>query len=442
MNIEEVKETNDKLDQIGQAIVAGQKASEKKFAGYEDNVRSTGEEITKLGAELQKAKEKEIVMQKSIDILAKQMARGVGSNDKGDDTLSDIELEYKEKFSDYLRYDTTFDNTSAKELNRMAVMKTLKHVSKDKIDMVAKSMVEGINPQGGYFIRPQLLAQMITRVFETSPMRAHATVIPMASPFIEMIINDQQAESGGFVGEIQTRAETDTANLGVQRFTAHEQFAIPKASNWMLEDSSIDIENFIVNKGIDIITRTENTAFVTGNGSQRPRGFLTFDDYTVAEVNDPNGAYGRDHIQQISSGSAGNITSDGIKELQNNLKELYQPNAKWFIRRIGFQQITTLKDAQGRFIFNTRFLQEARTLQLLGQEVVFFNDLPNPATDSLSLCYGDMQQTYIIGDRIGITILRDPFTAADNGFVKFRMRKRVAGGVWNFESLKILRLSA
>jgi HK97 family phage major capsid protein len=265
-------------------------------------------------------------------------------------------------------------------------------------------------------------------------------VITTNSDVVEMLIDDNQATNGGWVGEVSDRSDTGTPDVGRLRIAVHEQFAQPLISQKLIDDAGFDIESWLNFKVTDRFSRDENTSFVVGDGSQKPRGFLTYPDYTTEQKNDAFGAYGRKAIEQVSSGVNGEITADGIKNLQNSLKEIYQPNAIWAIRRKNFEQIITLKDNQGRYIFNTRFLQESRTLSLLGKDVVFMNDMPDAATDSLSLAYADFSRGYTIVDRLGIRVLRDPYTAKP--YVKYYAVKRIGGDVSNYEAIKLLKLSA
>lgn len=428
-----------KLDDLGHAITAAQKASDDKNIETCENAKK---QVLDLMETVQKSNAKLESLQKSQDLLAKQALRGVVAMSPND--LTPEERKYKDDMQHYLRTGEAIDKTNFEMLGAMIVRKSLSHVSESNLkSIVNKEVLEGSSPQGGYFLRPQLASTFVTRIFETSPMRQVSTVVTVGpSSSFEFIIDDNQATSGGFIGEVSTKSETDTARIGRLKILPHEQFAIPTISNWMLEDAAFDIESWLTNKAIDVMSRTENTAFITGNGSQRPRGILTYPDYTVDQKADPFGAYGREAVEQVSSGSAGNITASSLKELQNTVKEPYQNGSKWYMRRRTFGQVIDLKDNQGRFIFNTRFLQERRTLDLLGQDVMFFNDMPDPAVDSLSVVYGNMKMGYTIVDRIGMKLLRDDFTGANQGLVKFRFRKRVGGAVTNFESFKILKLSA
>jgi HK97 family phage major capsid protein len=201
-----------------------------------------------------------------------------------------------------------------------------------------------------------------------------------------------------------------------------------------LDDSSINIESWLAMKTNDILTRTENTAFVVGNGAAKPKGFLAYDAWAVA------GTYERNALEQVSTGSAGAFTADALKEIQNSLKEVYQPSAVWMLKRSSWSDIIKLKDGNGAYLLDTTSMKDGDTMRLLGKPVLFADDMPVKATDALAMTYGDFKVGYTIVDRLGIRVLRDPYT--DKRYVKFYTTKRVGGAVTNYESIKILKLSA
>jgi HK97 family phage major capsid protein len=424
---------NKKLDQLGHAIEESQKSFER---GIKDSAENASKAAAKIGEELQERDLRLKAIEEETKLIAKQMARVSG----GKESAEERELLYKDEMTRYLRKGHPIDDKILKEITYSLVKKGYVGLNDEEREVMAKSLLAGNNPEGGYFIRPELSSRMITRVFETSPLRSVASVVTTNSDVLEMIIDDNQAATGGWVGEVQSRGVTDTPQIGMLRIAVHEQFAQPRATQKLLDDAGFDVEAWLSRKISDRFSRDENTAFVSGDGSQKPRGFLDYPDYTTQQKADANGAYGRGAVEQFTSGTSGQITGDGLKALQNGLKEFYQPNAVWGIRRNAFEQVITLKDNQDRYIFNTRFLQEARTLSLLGKPVIFMNDMPDAAADSLSVVYGDFREGYTIVDRLGLRILRDPYT--DKPYVRFYAIKRVGGDVTNYEALKLLKLSA
>ena len=296
-----------------------------------------------------------------------------------------------------------------------------------------KEMQTQVNPDGGYLVRPEFADKVASRIFESSPIRQLASVQTIGSKSLIITLDDQEA-GGGWAGEQETRSETTTPQLGEIEITAHELFANPKATTAMLEDSAINLENFLSGKVSSKFSRLEATAFVTGNGIKKPRGFL---DYAASA----SSAYERDALEQVNSGNASLVTADGVVDLQNSLKEFYQTNATWLMKRSTFGAVMKLQDVDGAYLFNLGLNNVGLpTLNLLNRPVMFADDMPAIADNALAMAYGDFREGYQIVDRRGITVLRDPYTT--KGKVEFYTTKRVGGDVINYEAIKIGKVAA
>lgn len=297
-----------------------------------------------------------------------------------------------------------------------------------------KSMVTGINPDGGYFVNPDVRTDItITREFETSPMRAISQIITTGTNEVEIPIDDNEGISGGWVGEITARPETDTPQVGMKKIPVHEQFANPKISQKMIDDAAFNIEAWLSEKTSKKFARDENTAFVVGNGSLKPRGFLDYPNWTNA------GVYQRDALEQIVSGAVDAVTADGAIKLKGALKGDYQAGAVFLTKRDTFTDLSLLKDGQGRYLLSETMLPDGVDVRLLGKPLFFADDMAAVAADALALAYGDFGTSYTIVDRMGIRILRNPFT--DIPFIRFYTTKRVGGDLTNYEGIKIQKLA-
>lgn len=298
-----------------------------------------------------------------------------------------------------------------------------------------KTMAAGNNPDGGYLTETDRRTDVsVGRIFETSPMRSLANIITTTSGDVELLIDDNENTSGGWVGEQAARTVTANAQVGSLTIAAHEQYASPEATQKMLDDGSINIEAWLSAKTNEILSRTENTAFVLGDGSQKPKGFLSYDAWAV------NGTYERNKIEQIASGVSAVVKADGIINLQNALLEDYQANAAFVMSRATFGEVSKLKTGTGEYLLNARMLAEGANKVLLGAPVVIASDMPTIAADSLSIAYGDFGKAYTIVDRMGIRVLRDPYTSKPK--VIFYTTKRVGGAVTNYQAIKIQKLEA
>lgn len=338
--------------------------------------------------------------------------------------------------SDFLKYLRRGDAPSLEVqkviANEIAQKKILGGTTSE-IEMMKKSLVEGNNTEGGYWLRQEFADFTVDRLFETSRMRQISRVQTIAGESLQIIVDDDQAE-GEWVGETEDRAETATPSIGKNTIYAHELSAFPKASQRMLDDSGFDLEAWLMEKVTDIFGRMENTAFVTGNGAKKPRGFLDYPAWA-----DPTVYQRKALARQVGSVSA-SFNGDDLIKLQNQLIEDYQPNAVWTMNRRTWETVMTAKTTNGDYLLNPLMLAQGAAKVLLGQPVMFFADMPVSASGSLSVAYGDFRKGYTILDRIGIKVLRDPYTLKP--FVAFYTTKRVGGDVTNYQSIKVLQLGA
>lgn len=299
-------------------------------------------------------------------------------------------------------------------------------------DPEVKSLLVGADPQGGYLVMPEFGGVIVTQVFETSPMRQLADVVTIGQSDSYDVIVDQDQASGGWTGESSSRSATNTPTIGKIHIPAHELYAFPQATQKLLDDAMIDVEAWLAKKVADILSRTENTAFITGNGVSKPTGIMSYSSGTTLSSQ---------QVEQVNSGDNANFTYDGLVNVQNALKEPYQANATWLYRRASNANIMQIKDGQGRPIFNMSYDKNVGLEpSLLGQPVRFAADVAAIAANALAAAYGDFKQAYQIVDRMGIRVLRDPYTSKPN--VGFYTTKRTGGGVVNFEAYKIQKISA
>jgi HK97 family phage major capsid protein len=285
----------------------------------------------------------------------------------------------------------------------------------------------GSDPDGGYLVPEQNSARIITKIFETSPIRQYATVETIAGKDITFARDEDEA-AFGWVGETDNRPETNTPRLGESKITAHEMYAKPKATQTLLEDAGIDAEAWLNRKVAERFGRAEAGAFVNGDGLNKPRGYMTY----------PNGTTGA-AIEQIVSGNATQITGDSIWDLVFSVKDGFTANARHFMRRTTVRDVMKLKDGQGNYLWSQGDIVGGQPATLAGYAIVRAEDMPLNGAGALAIAFGDMAQAYTIIDRLGINVLRDPYS--EKPFVQFYTRRRVGGDVLNFEALKLLRVS-
>ena len=438
--LEQLGEIGKKLDSTLEASTVAQKTADQlstKAAETDATVQKAVEEAAKAAQEAAELKQKLEAVEKTAEHIEKAMSR---MSPAGDSEAKELEAKAKDQMIAYLRKKTPMDEEIVEATTKAIVDKSYFGVPASQRESEVKTLIAGSNPDGGYWIRPERSAMMIQRIFESSPVRMVADVQTTSSDAMEFIIDDDEAATGGWVGEVDSRQDTGTPKIGKLTIPVHEQFSQPKATQKMLDDAGFDIEAWLAGKVVRRMTRVENTAFVTGDGSEKPRGFLALPAWTTNSTPGTQGTYQRGALERINSGSAGAFVADTIKLLQNSLIEDYQPNAVFGVKRAAWQQILTLKDGQGQYLLDPRSMKVGDTLTLLGKRVMFMNDLQDVANDSLSLVYGDFSVGYTIVDRMGFRVIRDNVTDKPN--VKFYTTKRTGGDVTNYEALKIYSLTA
>ncbi len=310
---------------------------------------------------------------------------------------------------------------------------------------VRNSLKVGSDPDGGYYVPATVSTKVIQKLFETSPMRQYADIQVIGTDRLELPKDVDEAASGGWVAEMQSRSETGTPQIGMHVIPAHEQYAEPKATQKLLDDAVFDVEGWLARKVADIITRTENTAFVTGAGVGKPRGFADYAS-TALTTNDASRAWGK--LQYVATGTSGGFgkmsgtQADEIGpliELMHKLKGAYRSGAVWAMNRYTLGECRKLRDADGNLLWQPS-LQAGVVSTLLGHPVAEFDDMADIAANSYSIAFGNFGVGYQIVDRFGIRVLRDPYTSKP--FVKFYTTKRVGGDVVNFDAIKLLKFAA
>ena len=301
-----------------------------------------------------------------------------------------------------------------------------------------KALSVGSDPDGGYVVHPDMSGRIARRVFETSPIRSYASVQVISTDALEGIHDNDEASSG-WVSETGSRTETGTPQLDVWRIPVHEQYAEPRATQKLLDDAAIDMEGWLSDKVADKLVRTENTAFVAGDGVGKPRGITTYGDWASA------GVFEMGAIEQFDTGANGDFAADPnggdvFLDAIYGLKDVYRQNGVFFTNRATTGRTRKLRDGDNNYLWQTSF-QAGEPARILGYPVVGFEDMPAyTGTGALAIAFGDMSEAYQIVDRMGIRVLRDPYTAKP--FVKLYTTKRVGGDVVNFEALKLIAFQA
>jgi len=424
-----------KIDKVVEGIVAVQEkvtSLAKQYDGLDLDAMTKAAEDAAKGFEAIQALKQEI---KADELMDRLFAMETAIVDNGPKKVGATTPEHKASFYAYLRKGVQIPVDVVQAYCEDVARKTLLHADEIKIAAYVKDLVEGSNPDGGFFITPERSTQIIKRVFETSPLRLVANVTTTSSNSMEFVLDDDEADAG-WVGEVETRADTDTPQIGLLTIPVHELYAQPKATQRMLDDAGFDLEGWLQDKVTRKFSRLENTAGVLGDGAKKWKGFLAYAAWAAA------GVYQRDAVEQIAAtGTAGSLDEpNDLINLQNQLIDDYQMSAVFAMNRGTFSDIMQLQGTNGDYLLNPFMLKEGTDRILLSKRVIIMADMPDVANNALAVTYGDFGEGYTIVDRFGVRVLRDPYTSKP--YVKFYSTKRSGGAVTNFEALKILKINA
>lgn len=298
----------------------------------------------------------------------------------------------------------------------------------------AKSLSGSTPAEGGHLIPRETEAAVNRALRNLSPIRAIADVRQVSGAVLQkpFAVGDMAT---GWVAETAARPQTSAPSLSSLSFPTMELYAMPAATQSLLDDSAVDIDAWIADEVRAAFAVQEGQAFVTGDGVNRPRGFLRFP--TVQ-----NGAWSWGNIGFMTTGVAGAFPAahptDRLIDLTFTLKASYRANARFVMNRATLSTIRKFKDTTGQYIWQPA-PRPGESSSLLGYPITECEDMPGVGADAFAIAFGDFQRGYLVVDRIGIRILRDPYSAKP--YVLFYTTKRVGGGVQDFDAIKLLRFS-
>lgn len=402
---EKLKKIEDSLD----TFVEAKSALEKRIEAEKKEREALELRIQKLGTDPKLAEKSANELKEFNDLVA-----SIGAERRRSITSLDEKSyeEYVTNFKSWLRYGANGHN----------------------VDL--KTMLVGSDPDGGYFVTPDLSGRIATKVYETSDMRAICSVQSISTDALEGM-EDLGEAGAGYAGETSQGSDTTTPQIGKWRIPVYWIDTEPKTTQQLLDDASVDIEAWLAGKVADKFARFENAEFV--NGATKIRGLCS---YTTAADGGSGVAWGSfEHVVSGANGDfAGSTPSDKLFDLIGALKNAYLGNSRWLTRRSVITKIRKFKESTTNGYIWQPGLQAGQPESLLGFPVTRAEDMPALATGSLSLAFGDFRTAYQIVDRMGIRVVRDNLTSKP--FIKFYTTKRVGGGAVNFEAVKFMKFSA
>ncbi len=298
-----------------------------------------------------------------------------------------------------------------------------------------KALSIGSNPDGGYLVPDETEIEIGRLLKDISPIRAIAGNRVVSSSVYKRPISIT-GPAVGWVGETDVRPETASQVLSEISYPTMELYAMPAATSAFLDDAAVDVGAWIADEVNAAFAEQETAAFISGDGVNKPKGFL---DETIVD----EGSWTWGNIGYVPTGEAGALPatdeSDVLIDLVYSLKSGYRQNASWVMNRSTQAAIRKLKDADGNYIWQPSLSPNGHA-SLLGFDLVEAEDMPDIAADSTSIAFGDFGRGYLVVDRRGVNVLRDPFTSKP--YVLFYTTKRVGGGVADFDAIKLLKFAA
>lgn len=404
-------ELKDTIEAIGKAFEEFKAENDKKLkelsTSKDDPILT--EKIDKINAEMTDLKN----LKFEIENLEKVVGR-IGAPDGGGATSNGVKAEHAKAFDAWFRKGGDDRFEAVRKLQVEAGLSTLS------------------DPDGGYIVAPPEFDKAIERVAGTiSVMRQLATVRTIGVNEYKKIVNTG-GTSSGWVAEKESRSETDTPTLKQITINMKEIYAEPGCTQMSLDDSYMDLAKWLADEVSVEFNEQEGSAFITGDGVAKPTGIAGYD--FVA-----NSSYAWGKVGYVAGGHATLLNNaDKLIGLQHALKSTYRNGATFLMNDATCEKIRTLKDGDGNYIWRPGLMENTPDM-LLGKPVAYDDNVADIGAGAYPLFFGNFKRAYLILDRMGIRVLRDPYSSKGN--VLFYTTRRVGGGLILHEAIKALRIA-
>lgn len=300
---------------------------------------------------------------------------------------------------------------------------------------------------GGVMIPEVIASQILMKLLDISPMRQLVTVTQVSTPNYQRLV-DELGTASGWVGETTSRTETGTPTVQKVTFTHGELYALPKASQWSLSDLMINVEAWLVNSVSKEFAYQEGVAIVSGNGSNKPTGFLNGSPSSAGDEDSPARAFGT--LQYIPTGKAGAFVNSRVDSPPGDpgdvfirtvyaLKAGYRQNARWVMNKSTLSTVMRFKDADGNYLWRPG-LVAGQPAQLIGYPITEAEAMPDVGSNTFPVAFGDFKEGYELIDIAGMRMIRDEVTSKGN--VLFYISRRLGGKVVNDDAIKVIKAAA
>lgn len=381
-------------DETGTAVSSALSGFISEFNGFQDDVRFKMQQ-----------QEERLTMLNTKSILAGRPALS---------TSAETEVPHQKAFAAYVR---TGDDDALRGLN-----------------LEGKALNTAVNADGGFLVAPQVSDRIQSVLRSTASIRQVANVVNVEATSFDVII-DRTDVGTGWATETASTTETGTPTIEKINIRLHELAAMPKASQRLLDDSAFDVEGWLAERIANRFARAEASAFVAGDGIDKPKGFLSY-----TKVADGSWSWGS--LGYIPTGAASDFSAtnpaDCIVDLIYALNAEYRANASFVMNSKTTGAVRKMKDADGRFLWADGLAAD-QPARLMGYPVLIAEDMPDIAANAYAIAFGDFRAGYTVAERPDLRILRDPFSAKPH--VLFYASKRVGGDVSDFAAIKLLKFA-
>ncbi|MFC7290891.1 phage major capsid protein [Hirschia litorea] len=292
-----------------------------------------------------------------------------------------------------------------------------------------KALSQGSDAQGGYVAPAELDRLIEARLQAASPMRQIASVRQTSAMVFKKPVG--MGTQGSWAGETAARGQTTSPELELLEFPAAELYAMPAATQTLLDDAYADIDEWLADEVETAFSAQESAAFITGDGVNKPKGFLS---YSIED----NASHAWGKIGSVSSGASGDFSAtapaDALIDLIYAPKAQFRANGRFVMNRRTLSDLRKLKDSNGQYAWRPGVHGEGASI--MGYGVTEIEDMPDIGAGNAAIAFGDFRKGYLIVDRQGARVLRDPYSAKP--YVLFYTTKRVGGGVQNFDAIKVM----
>lgn len=290
-----------------------------------------------------------------------------------------------------------------------------------------KSLRVSDDTAGGYLATPQFVAEVDKNLVQFSPVRDAARVGPTSAGSV-IIPKRTGRPTGSWVGETETRPSTEST-YGQAEIPIDEMACYVDVSNKLLEDAAVNVEGEVAFDVAEEFGRLEGAAFVTGNGVKKPLGFMT----------DTNVSFTVSGSASVIGDADGGV--NGLIDLMYAMHPFYRSRGVWMANGTTIAALRKLKDGDKQYIWQPS-VQAGQPDTLLGRPILEAPDMDSISAGNFPLIFGDFASGFRIYDRVGLSILRDPFTQATQGLTRFHARKRVGARLVRPEAIRKLKIAA